>query len=234
MKRLFSLLLVATFLLTSMTGCLLGAPQNNETTPEQGTPFGTTPSLPEDQTTPPPEETTQGGITCDIPHCYDEGVIAEDAILYTCDACGGTKTVEMPNGFAFSLTWGFDGAYDSKTGLLKNGYNYQLGVDCETTLILTREELMDIYRLLYNANAFDIKGDFTVSEILGHPSYRVKFSYSMNGETVSFIIDGETFVRDYTDWQVNQAFGYAYYQIVDFIKSTEEYKALPPNTNIYE
>lgn len=463
MKRLFSLLLVATFLLTSMTGCLLGAPQNNETTPEQGTPFGTTPSSPEDQTTPPPEETTHEGTvaetttedvttpetppevtppkvindltmgtyylpyslrsepisltfyengrfeakypddaeepycnsyrvkdgqvilaienpekshvftilenalvfddkastanlwdslawtreviyflpdvsesdilattvmaendwavlpeigkiygkyqhtvgsntydvyafmlaegddfiwsdkiwgtpytftyanereiltyyqgklltlneafdrgiitldilaelnqdhhSCGIAHSYDEGVVTEEVILYTCYICGDTKTVKMPADFAFSLTWSFDGSYNSQTGLLKNGYNYQLGVDCETTLILTREELMDIYRLLYNANAFDIKENFIVGSILWEPSYRIYISYSIDGETVSFSIDGEDATYYYTDWQVNQAFGYAYYKIVDFIKSTEEYKALPPNTNAYE
>ena len=65
MKRLILFLLVAMLLLTSMTGCLLDKPQNNETTPGQGTPFGTTPSLPEDQTT-PPEETTPDGTTEDI------------------------------------------------------------------------------------------------------------------------------------------------------------------------
>lgn len=234
MKRLLLFLLTASLLLTSMTGCLLGGPQNNETTPEQGTPFGTTPSLPEDLTTPPPEETTAEGITCDTSHTYNDGVVTEDVILYTCLTCGETKTVEVPVDFAFSLTWGFDGAYDSKTGLLKNGYNYQLGVDCETTLILTREELMNVYRLLYNANAFAIKEDFTVSKILGHPSYRVKFSYSVGCEVFKFTIDGESFVGDYSDWEVHQEFGYAYYQIVDFIKSTEEYKALPPNTNAYD
>ena len=62
MKRLLLFLLTASLLLTSMTGCLLGAPQSNETTPEQGTPFGTTPSSPEDQTTPPPEETTPPAV----------------------------------------------------------------------------------------------------------------------------------------------------------------------------
>ena len=224
MKKLFSLLLVVTFLLTSMTGCLVNNNPSESTTPNNTTPAETTTS----------NEATTGGTTCDTPHSYNEGVIAEDAILYTCDACGGTKTVEMPADFAFSLTWGFDGGYDSKTGLLKNGYNYQLGVDCETTLILTREELMNVYRLLYNANAFSIKEDFEAGELLGHPFYRVKFGYTLNGETVNFIIDGETFLEDYTDWEVHQAFGYAYYKIVDFIKSTEEYKALPPNTNAYE
>lgn len=82
MKRLLLFLLTASLLLTSMTGCLVNnnpsestTPNNTtdsttpaeittlaETTPEQSTPFATTPSLLEDQTTPPPEETTPPAI----------------------------------------------------------------------------------------------------------------------------------------------------------------------------
>ena len=103
MKKLFSLLLVVTFLLTSMTGCLLGKPQNNETTPGQETPFGTTPSSPEDQTT-PPEETTPDGTTEDIttpttppevtrpqvePHTHFE--VIDPAVEPTCTTDGKTE-----------------------------------------------------------------------------------------------------------------------------------------------
>ena len=66
MKRLILFLLVAMLLLTSMTGCLFDKPQNNETTPHEGTPFGTTPSSPGDQTT-PPEETTPENTTPNAP-----------------------------------------------------------------------------------------------------------------------------------------------------------------------
>lgn len=185
-------------------------------------------------------ELNQDHHSCGIAHSYDEGVVTQvadadiEVILYTCYICGETDTVELPDDFAFSLTWGFDGAYDSKTGLLENGYNYHLGADCETTLVLTREELMDVYRLLCNANAFAIKEDFWISDRLGSPYYTINFSYSIEGEPVNFKIDGEPFLNYYTDWEVHQEFGYAYYKIVDFIKNTEEYKALPPNTNFYE
>ena len=140
----------------------------------------------------------------------------------------------MPNDFAFSLTWGFDGKYDSQTGHLENGYNYQLDADCETTLVLTQEELMNVYRLLYNANAFTIKENLIVGNTSWMPSYMIFISYSVGGETVNFSIDGEYDAYYYSDWDVHPEFGYAYYKIVEFIKSTEEYKALPPNTNAYE
>ena len=123
--------------------------------------------------------------------------------------------------------------YNSQTGHLENGYNYQLGAKCETTLVLEHEELMNVYRLLYNANAFEIKEDFIVGNIHWTPSYDVCIAYSIDGETVNFKIDGEYDIYYYSDWECHPEFGYAYYKIVDFIKSTEEYKALPPNTNVY-
>lgn len=174
---------------------------------------------------------------CQIAHSYDDGVVTqvsnEEVILYTCYVCGNTKTVKMPEDFAFSITWSFDGKYDSQTGHLENGYNYTLDTKCETTLVLEREELMDIYRLLYNANFTEIKEDFVVGNVLVQPYYDIEISYTINGETVDFTIDGEVLVHFYTDWELHPEFGYAYYKIVDFIKNTEEYKALPPNTNMY-
>lgn len=184
-------------------------------------------------------ELNQDHHNCGIAHSYDDGVITQiadadiDVILYTCYICGETHTVELPDDFSFSLTWSFDGEYDSQTGHLENGYNYKLGAKCETTLVLTREELMDVYRLLYNANAFEIKEDFVVGNVLVEPYYDIEISYTINGETIDFTIDGEVFARYYTDWELYPEFGYAYYKIVDFIKNTEEYKALPPNTNMY-
>lgn len=182
-------------------------------------------------------ELNQDHHSCGIAHSYDEGVVTQvdqnEVILYTCYICGETKTAELPDDFAFSLTWGFDGAYDSKTGLLENGYNYKLGAKCETTLVLTHEELMDIYRLFYNANFTEIKEDFVVGNVFVQPYYDIEISYTINGETVDFTIDGEVLAYFYTDWELHSELGYAYYKIVDFIRNTEEYKSLPPNTNMY-
>lgn len=83
MKRLLLFLLIASLLLTSMTGCLLGGPQKNETTPEQGTPFGTTPSLPEDLTTPPPEETTPPAVDIVTPAPEGEHPFGTEDVSFT-------------------------------------------------------------------------------------------------------------------------------------------------------
>ena len=93
MKRLLLFLLTASLLLTSMTGCLLGAPQSNETTPEPGTPFGTTPSLPEDLTTPPPEETTpDGSVEC--PYKWLDAALRGHYKFALCTCCEYPRTIE--------------------------------------------------------------------------------------------------------------------------------------------
>ena len=175
---------------------------------------------------------------CSVGHAYDDGVIAkneegEDVILYTCTSCGATETVELPEDFAFSLSWGFDGKYDSISGHLENGYNNELGVKCETTLVLEREELMNIYRIFYNGGLFEIKDSFYASDNVVVPSYDIKISYTINGEKVAFSIYGASYLS-YSEWKIHSELAFAYNRVInEFIKSSEEYKALPPNTNIY-
>ena len=177
--------------------------------------------------------------SCENSHSFDEGVITQNAsgkyeILYTCKQCYLTTTATLPESFSFSLTWGFDGYYNSETGVLKNGYNYDLDQACETTLILDQNELMNIYRILYNGNMLDIKNNISVSNQFPSPSYTIKISYTVNGETVEFKIYGASYIS-YSEWSVYPEFGYAYYKVIaDYITSSEEYKELPPNQNLYE
>lgn len=175
---------------------------------------------------------------CSIEHSYDQGVITEiegsEQILYTCIVCQNTKTISLPNDFSFSLTFGFDGKYDSVTGHLETGYNYDLGVKCETTLLLDHNELMNIYRIFYNGGLFEIKDSFGASNQHAIPSYNIKISYTVDGETVNFTITGASYIS-YSQWEINSELAYYYNKVItDFIKSSEEYKALPPNQNIYE
>lgn len=55
--------------------------------------------------------------------------------LVSCDTNMTSLQHEMPEDFSFTLTFGFDGYYDSKTDILKNGYNYDFDCECKTTLI---------------------------------------------------------------------------------------------------
>ena len=175
---------------------------------------------------------------CSIQHNYDEGAVVQSAdgemILYTCRVCQDTKTASLPKDFSFSLSWGFDGYYDSKTGHLESGYNYDLGQKCETTLILDHNELMNVYRILYNGGFLDIKEGFMASNQFIVPSYSIEFSYTVDGETVSFSISGASYLS-YTEWEEHPEFAYAYFTVInEYITSSDEYKALPPNQNMYE
>ena len=176
---------------------------------------------------------------CTIAHSYNEGVIVQnlsgvEEILYTCTLCGATKTVDMPEDFAFSLTWSFDGYYDSESGYMENGYNYTLNTKCETTMQLTRGELLDIYRIFYNGELFDIAESFSVSDDLVVPSYAIEISYRIDGKEASFIIGGASYIT-YKRWEVHSEFGYAYEIVVEnYILNSEEFKSLPENENLYE
>lgn len=176
---------------------------------------------------------------CSIGHSYDEGEIVQipgggEEILYKCFYCDARKTVALPKDFSFTLTWSFDGYYNSETGLLRNGYNEDLGVKCETTLFLDHLELMNIYRILYNGNFLNIEESFFASDYFFEPSYTIKFSYKLDDKEVSFSIWEASFLT-YTEWKINSEFAYAYFKVIkDFIKSSEEYKSLPPNTNLYD
>lgn len=176
---------------------------------------------------------------CNIAHSYNEGEIVQnlsgvEEILYTCTLCGAEKTVGMPEDFAFTMTFGFDGYYNSETGHMENGYNYTLNTECETTMLLTRSELIDIYRLFYNGELFDITESFDASDILVEPSYLIVISYKADGKEISFKIDGAS-EGTYRDWEVHPEFGYAYEKVVeDYILSSEEYNSMPPNENAYD
>ena len=175
---------------------------------------------------------------CSIAHSYDQGVIGagaigEEEILYTCIVCHDTKTVPLPDTFAFRLTYRFDLTYDSETGELTNGYNYDQDTKCETTLLLDHHDLMNIYRIFYNGNAFEIQEDFFATEMWAQPSYQIKFSYTADGDTTSFVISNASHVT-YSEWQVHAAFCYAYEEVVQkYICGSDAFASMPPNQNVY-
>ena len=178
---------------------------------------------------------------CNIAHSYNAGEIVKDVsggnkILYTCTLCDAEKTVSMPDDFSFALTWSFDGYYNSETGYMENGYNYTQDTKCETYMHLTQYELIDIYRLFYNGELFDITDSFVASDIMvePEPSYVIEISYKAEGKEISFKIGGASYTT-YKDWEVCSELGYAYEKIVkDYILSSEEYNSMPPNENLYE
>lgn len=68
---------------------------------------------------------------CPNEHKLGEGVIKTDQagveyIKYMCQECYSDVDVYMPEDFAFTIRFGFEGNYNSATGELKNGYNEDL------------------------------------------------------------------------------------------------------------
>lgn len=180
------------------------------------------------------ERLNENHHSCKIAHSFDDGVIANQNILYSCRICGATETVSLPEDFSFALSYGFDLYYDSKTGYLKNGYNVELNSINETTLVLTQDELMNIYRILYNGNLLNIRENFDATQDLWVPSYNIRFSYTINGETTEFVISKASYAT-YSQWEIHSEFCYAYQTVVkEFILDSEEYKSMPPNDNIYD
>ena len=172
---------------------------------------------------------------CLLSHNYNDGVInSENKIEYTCKTCKDKQYVELPGSFSFTLTFGFDGYYNSETGRLSNGHNYTLDQDCETTLLFDQNELMEIYKIFYNGNYQNMEGDIRVSDSWWEPSYDIRISYTIDGVKNDVKILNASYIT-YSEWEIYPEFGYAYYKIVnDFIKASDEFKSLPPNENLYD
>ena len=181
--------------------------------------------------------------TCSVNHIYNEGTYIPPIeqtpgdvgdMLYTCSVCEYEEIVNLPQVFSFAITFGFDGYYNSSTGELRNGYNEELNVECKTTLHLTNEELYKIYGIFYLGSIINNTNNINVSEDLIEPSYTIKISYSINYEERNFNIYGASYI-DIEEWQEGYNIGNAYYKVLkDYILCSEEYKNLPPNTNLYE
>lgn len=153
--------------------------------------------------------------------------------LSACDAYMTSLPHEMPEDFSFSLTFDFDGYYDSKLGVLKNGYNYDLDCECKTTLFFTKEELKEIYAIFLEGSIDKWEEELTVNKLIP-PSYIIEITFTANGQTEKVKIYGASHIG-LDEWKNSVRLGKAYYKIVDeYIKNSEEYKALPPNQNLYD
>ena len=150
-----------------------------------------------------------------------------------CDTYMTSLPPKMPEDFSFSLTFDFDGYYDSKSGVLKNGYNYDLDRECETTLIFTEEELQEIYSIFLEGSIDRWEEELTVNKSIP-PSYVIEITFTANSQTEKVKIYGASHIG-LDEWETGVRLGKAYYRIVDeYIKNTEEYKSLPPNQNWYD
>lgn len=140
----------------------------------------------------------------------------------------------MPEDFSFSIHWGFDGYYDSATHELKNGYNEDLACVCKTELILTNEELTEIYRLLRSVKIDTIPEEINAGGLDIVPSYINYVKYEINNASkIVYIYNTQDI--EIENWSCYKELGYAFDKIVnEYIESSEEYKSLPENQNRYD
>ncbi len=154
--------------------------------------------------------------------------------LAGCDSNMSSLPRKMPDNFAFSLTFDYVGSYDSKTGVLKNGYNYDLACECETILKFSEEEMQEIYEIFRESFIDRRQNELTVSEKGIVPSYDIKISITAGKISKSITIYGATSIT-VDEWNNSKSLGEAYYKIVDdYIKASNEFKALPENQNWYD
>ncbi len=154
--------------------------------------------------------------------------------LFGCDTNMTSLPKEIPDDFSFTLTFGFDGYYDSKTGILKNGYNYDLDCECATTLHFSEEELEEIYEIFLEGSIDRWKEELTVGDDLVRPSYTIRITFTSNNQTFNIKIHGASYIS-LDEWKNSVKLGKAYYKIVDeYIIASDEFKSLPENQNLYD
>ena len=154
--------------------------------------------------------------------------------LAGCDSNRTSLPRKMPDNFAFSLTFSYSGSYDSKTGVLKNGYNFDLNCDCETILKFSEEEMKEIYEIFRESFIDRRQKELTVSDNLVKPSYDIKISIIAGTISKNITIHGATSIT-VDEWKNSKRLGEAYYKIVDdYIMASNEFKSLPENQVFYD
>ena len=158
------------------------------------------------------------------------------SLLVLITGCARTNLPEeMPDSFAFSINWGFDGKYDSSTKVLSNGYNYDLDVKCKTELNLSKEQLQEIYEIVRNAKIDTYKEKIVTNKRVQSPTSELKITIYYGGEEHSVILLNSYLNDDMSLYLQGEKVGKAIKKIVEeYITSSDEYKSLPENQLTYE
>lgn len=157
-----------------------------------------------------------------------------------CTRCGEAEPADcepVPDDFAFSITFNVYGisSYDSETGRLVKT-NDPANSDLEkyaTTLILSDEQMEEIYRLLSDLDFASYPTDYSPTDASSKPPAYWELTVQMAGDShqvcCSFLPAGPFEGRD----EKAQAFIDTFERICEIITSTEEWKSLPDPEVLY-
>lgn len=156
-------------------------------------------------------------------------------LLFLLGCANSDLPKEMPEDFSFSIGWGYDAKYDSKTKLLSNGYNFDMEKACVTELELGEEDLEEIYHIIRKSRIekYDEvlhpkfvdrlpSADFRLTITYADIKYSVRIENTYLSDNMMFYKEGKGIAR-------------AIRKIInDYIINTEEYKSLPENQLVYD
>jgi putative lipoic acid-binding regulatory protein len=137
---------------------------------------------------------------------------------------------EMPEDFAFSIKWSYDGKYDSSTKILSKGYNYDLQCECKTELELSKEQLQEIYEIIKEARIDNYNETIRTKFSSRSPNSDLQITISFREEKYSVTLLNSYLSDNMNFYLSGRAVGKAIKKIVQkYITSSDEYKSLPEN-----
>ena len=158
-------------------------------------------------------------------------------ILLLC-GCNNKQSMlpkKMPNDFSFTIKWSFDGTYDSNTNILLNGYNYDLNTECKTELVLSTVQLKEIYTIC-KKNKVDIyNGTINTKEYEVVPNCDLILTIHANSQEYKITLHNSYLSDNFDEYINGKEVANTIKEIAGkYILSSNEYKSLPPNQQLYD
>lgn len=142
---------------------------------------------------------------------------------------------KMPTDFYFTVSWGFDGHYDSRTKILSKGYNYDLEQECATELVLSEEDLEEIYKIIRRVRIDKEFKEYNPKFFHSSPSPALGLNVFYENQVYSVIVEGAGLNDSMFFYKEGRRIARAIRKIVqNYIINTEEYKSLPENQLFYD
>ena len=144
--------------------------------------------------------------------------------------CSTELPDQIPDSFYFEVSWGFVYSYNSKTCELEAGYNIDLDVECKTQLILSDEELNEIYQLIRDNKLDRRTGEINTKKYDCVPLQIVLLRFYIDNQEYMIKLMNTNIYEDYRNYIAGKKQSKVIRQIIfDYIINKDEYKNLPEN-----